>query len=422
MINKKLTILLTLITFCFVFAETSVFSSISMGDIDPSFKYKTGIATIDSISQSNHNFSTWAYQKNTTFSISFSYSMNNVEDNNGNTSAYDDLSIDEIVFTLPFGNKNVFGFSFYPTNIVDMTNTSESEATLDEGFENTYLKTLETRIGSISNLSLIYGKKINDLSFGTNVSAKFGNYDTNRRYLYRTYEADNETIEWEKYFENKEKTQFFHVTFGGSFLYTSKYGLNLGGNFSLPLSTYAQKLTSSNSTTSYGTVIEEIDSEKYEINDVEWPFEFSTGLSYDFDKYSLSYDYFFKGYNGLNLGFDDSELSNYSRSVIGLSFKPSKKRIESYYKKIVYSVYFSHESRPYQFYSKTDDKYYDISDISGTLSFKLPYNRDRSNVDLRFTYTRSADTNDSLIDNIIKFQINFNSFDNWWLKKERYND
>ncbi|NOR44493.1 MAG: hypothetical protein GQ534_02820 [Candidatus Delongbacteria bacterium] len=416
MINKKSTILLTLITFCFVFAETSVFSSISMGDIDPSFKYKTGVAVIDSISQSNHNFSAWTYQKNTTFSISFSYSMNNVTDADDNTSAYDDFSIDEIALAVPFGDKSVFGFSFYPTNIVDMTNTSESEATLDEGFENTYLKTLETRVGSISNLSLIYGKKIDNISFGTNLSAKFGNYDVNRRYLYRTYEDDNETVEWEKYFENKEKTQFFHVTFGGSCLYTSKYGLNIGGNFSLPISTYAQKLTSSNSTTSYGTIIEEIDSGEYELTDVEWPFEFSAGLSYDFNRYNLSYDYFFKGYDGLNLGFDDNALSNYSRSVIGLSFKPSKKRIESYYKKIIYSAYFSYESRPYQY------ELNDISDISGTLSFKLPYNKDRSNVDLRFTFTRSADSNDSLVDNILKFQINFNSFDNWWLKKERYND
>ncbi|MDA3884329.1 MAG: hypothetical protein PF638_01925 [Candidatus Delongbacteria bacterium] len=419
MINKKLTIILTLITFCLIFAETSVFSSISMGDIDPSFKYKTGIAIVDSISQSNHNFSTWTYQKNTTFSISFSYTMNNVKDADDNSSSYDDFSIDEIIFTLPFGNKNVFGFSFYPTNIVDMTNVSEEDS-LNVGFENTNIQTLETRVGSISNISLIYGKKINDLSFGTNISAKFGNYDVNRRYLYRTYEADNETIEWEKYFENKEKTQFFHVTFGGSCLYTSKYGLNIGGSFSLPISTYAQKLTSSNSTTSYGTVIEEIDSDQYELTDVEWPFEFSAGFSYDFDKYNLSYDYFFKGYDGLKLGFDDNALSNYSRSVIGISFKPSKRRIESYYKKIVYSAYFSYESRPYQY--ETNNELYDISDISGTLSFKLPYNRDRSNVDLRFTFTRSADSNDSLIDNILKFQINFNSFDNWWLKKERYND
>lgn len=419
MINKKSTILLTLITFCFVFAETSIFSSISMGDIDPSFKYKTGVAVIDSISPSNHNYATWAYQKNTTLSISFSYSMNNVTDANDNTSAYDNFSIDEIVFALPFGDKNVFGFSFYPTNIVDMTNVSETEEPQNESFENTYLQTLETRIGSISNISLIYGKRINDLSFGTNISAKFGNYDVNRRYLYSTYyenEGPGDDPEWEKYFENKEKTQFFHVTFGGSFLYTSKYGLNFGGNFSLPVSTYAQKLTSSNSTTSYGTVIEEIDSDKYELTDVEWPFEFSAGISYDFDKYNLSYDYFFKGYDGLNLEFDDNKLSNYSRSVIGLSFKPSKKRIESYYKKIIYSAYFSYESRPYQY------ELNDISDISGTLSFKLPYNKDRSNVDLRFTFTRSADSNDSLVDNIMKFQINFNSFDNWWLKKERYND
>ncbi|MCK4979299.1 MAG: hypothetical protein KAS62_02830, partial [Candidatus Delongbacteria bacterium] len=129
-----------------------------------------------------------------------------------------------------------------------------------------------------------------------------------------------------------------------------------------------------------------------------------------------SYDYFFKGYDGLKLGFDDTELSNYNRSVLGVSFKPSKKRIETYYKKIVYSAYFSHESRPYQY------ELNDITDISGTLSLKLPYNHDRSNIDLRMTYTRSADSRDSLIDNILKFQINFNSFDNWWLKKEKYND
>lgn len=419
MTYRKSTILLTLLSFCILFAETSIFSSISMGDIDPSFKYKTGIATIDSISQSNHNFSTWTYQKNTTFSISFSYSMNNVEDDNGNSSTYDDFSIDEIVFTLPFGNSNIFGFSFYPTNIVDLSSVSETEANLSEGFENTYIQTLENRVGSISNLSLLYGKKIHDYSFSAALSAKFGNYDVNRRYYYRNDVDDDGVVDpedWEKYFENKEKTQFFNTTVGGSFLYTSKFGLNLGGTFSIPMTTYAYKLLNFDSTTSYGTVIEEIDEEEYELTNVEWPIEYALGFSYDYDKYNLSYDYFFKGFEGLNLGFDDSELSNYSRSVVGLSFKPSKKRIESYYKKIVYSAFFAYEKRPYQY------KMNDIVDLSTTLALKLPYNKDRSNIELRTTFTRSADSNDSLIDNIIKFQINFNSFDNWWLKKERYND
>ncbi|MCK4978873.1 MAG: hypothetical protein KAS62_00685, partial [Candidatus Delongbacteria bacterium] len=164
MISKKITILFTLFTFFFVFAETSIFSTISMGDIDPSFKYKTGIAVIDSISLSNHNYSAWTYQKNSTFSISFSYSLNAVEDTNGNTSEYDDFSIDEMIFTLPFGDNNIFGFAFYPTTIVDMASVSE-EVEQNESFENTYLKTLENRVGSISNLSLIYGKRINETSF-----------------------------------------------------------------------------------------------------------------------------------------------------------------------------------------------------------------------------------------------------------------
>ena len=408
MINKKNTILFTLFTFFFVFAETSIFSTISMGDIEPSFKYKTGIAVIDSISLSNHNYSAWTYQKNSTFSISFSYSLNTVEDTNGSTSKYDDFSIDELIFALPFGNNNIFGFAFYPTTIVDITNVSDNKEMI-EGFENTYLKTLENRVGSISNLSLIYGKRINDISFSLDTSAKFGNYNVIRRYLYST-------VDWDDYFEKKVINQIFHVTLGGSFLYSPRHGLNIGGSFSLPVSTHGYKILNFDRTTSYGTVIEEIDSEEYEINDLDWPLEFSTGISYVFDKYEFSYDYFFKGFDGLNLGFDDTELSNYSRSVLGLSFKPSKKRIDTYYKKIVYSAYFSHESRPYQY------ELNDISDISGTLSFKLPYNNNRSNVDLRMTYTRSADSNDSLIDNILKFQINFNSFDNWWLKKEKYND
>ncbi|MCK5760992.1 MAG: hypothetical protein KAH33_06830, partial [Candidatus Delongbacteria bacterium] len=172
MISKKITILFTLFTFFSVFAETSIFSTISMGDIEPSFKYKTGIAVIDSISLSNHNYSAWTYQKNSTFSISFSYSLNTVEDTNGSTSKYDDFSIDELIFALPFGNNNIFGFAFYPTTIVDITNVSDNKEMI-EGFENTYLKTLENRVGSISNLSLIYGKRINDISFSLDTSAKF---------------------------------------------------------------------------------------------------------------------------------------------------------------------------------------------------------------------------------------------------------
>ncbi|MBN2789771.1 MAG: hypothetical protein JXR69_06250 [Candidatus Delongbacteria bacterium] len=419
MINKKITILFTLITFYFVFAETSIFSTIAMGDIDPSFKYKTGVAIIDSISQSNHNYSTWAYQKNATFSISFSYSLNNVKDANDNSSAYDDFSIDEIVFTLPFGNSNIFGFSFYPTTLVNMSNVSENEVGLEEGFEDTYIQTLENRIGSVSNLSLIYGKKFDSFAFGCDLSAKFGNYDVNRRYLYRTYD-DNDDIDWDKYFENKEKTQFFHTTIGGSFLYNSKFGLNVGGSISFPMTTYANKILNFDRTTSYGTVLETIDSDESEIKDVEWPLEYALGLSYKLDKFNISYDYFFKGFDGLNAGFDNSELSNYYRSVLGLSYRLSSKRVDTYYKKIVYSAFFSYEKRPYQY--ENSGNFYDINDISATLAFKFPYNLHRSNVEFRTTFTRAADSDNNLVDNILKFQINFNSFDNWWLKKEKYDD
>ena len=143
MLNRKTTILFTLFTFFFVLAETSIFSTISMGDIDPSFKYKTGVAVIDSISLSNHNYSAQTYQKNSTFSISFSYSLHTVIGAGNRSSKYADFSIDEMIFTQPFGNNSIFGFSFYPTTIVDITNISENEVNLDEGFENTYLKTLE---------------------------------------------------------------------------------------------------------------------------------------------------------------------------------------------------------------------------------------------------------------------------------------
>jgi len=414
---KNNILILTLITVSYLFPDTSSFSFLSLGDIEPTLNTSTGFAFTDSLILKNHNYASWTHLSNTSFSLSASYYMHSTENTEGVSSQYDRFTFEDISFALPFGNRNFFGFSYYPVSVTDITNVTESETALDDSFENTSIMTLESKKGSISNVSLIYGRGFNSLSAAVNASFKLGNYDLVRRYKYTTYVGDTDVIDWEKYFESSEKTQLFHFTAGGNLLYETPVGIKIGALFSVPMYSFVNKIKEFDRTTSYGTLIEEISESEYELKDPEWPFEYGFGIEYKFSNFLFSYDYSGKQYSKLDLGIDETELVNYSRNVLGVSYDPRHRKYDPYYKRMVYSGYLSVEKRPYDYCGNA------IYDFTETLGLNFPFNHDKTNIEIKFSLTQSGSVEDNgLEDNIFKIQLNLISSDSWKLKKEKYND
>ncbi len=401
-----------------LFGDTSGFSALSLGDFDTSLSNSTGIAYTDSLVLKNHNYAAWSSLSNTCFSVSASYYSHELKDTDG-SSSFDRFIFEDMNFAIPFGNRNVFGIAYYPVAIADITNVTTSEETVPESFEETTLRTLETKKGSVSNGSFIYGKGFKDVLLSISPSFKFGNYEVTRRYKYTSYIEGSDVVDWEKYFESTETTQIFHFTIGGGILYKSPSGIGLGATFSFPITSYVNKISGFNSTTSYGTVIDNISEEEEEITDAEWPAEFGLGVSYKFQKFVFSYDFYLKQFDGIKTGIDDDilTLTDYSRNVFGISFDPRYKRYDPYYKRMVYSGYLSFEKRPYEAFSEP------VYDITGTLGLNFPFNNEKTNIELKLGYTRSGNIDDNgLENNSIRLQLNFISSDRWKLKKERYND
>ncbi|MCG2760363.1 MAG: hypothetical protein L6407_04020, partial [Candidatus Delongbacteria bacterium] len=133
--------LCTLLFASYAFCDTSAFSVISLGDIEPSMYNSTGIAFTDSLVLKNHNYAGWTSLSNTSFSISASYYAHYLKDEFSDGSNYDRFTFEDISFALPFGNRHIFGVAYYPISIVDISNVTESEVMIEDSFDNTYIKT-----------------------------------------------------------------------------------------------------------------------------------------------------------------------------------------------------------------------------------------------------------------------------------------
>lgn len=413
---------LLLISSALLFGDTSAFSALSFGDLNPTLNGTTGTAFADSLVLRNHNYASWTGLSNTSFSVSASFYYNTVDTENGR-SEYDRFTFEDLSFAMPFGSGNVLGFSYYPETVVDITGVTLSEEKVPESFEETTIRTLETKKGSLSNASLIYGKEVGKFSASVNSSFLFGNYETSRLYKYTSYVEGTELIDWEKYFEDRRTTQIFHFRIGGGLLYDAPYGIRLGASFIIPLYSNVEIIEKFSRTTSYGTVTETLSEEKSEVDDAEWPSEFALGLSYRYKDLVLSYDYTAKLFDGKNTGMNDGvELINYTRNTLGVSLLQRKRRFDPYYKRMVYSGYLSIEKRPYEYNTDLNDLN-PVYDITGTLGLNFPFNNDRTNLELRLGYTVTGSKEENGIENrVFKVSFNFISSDRWRLRKQKYDD
>lgn len=413
MLNSKYISYLIMTLTVLAFSETSPFSAVSLGDIDVSLSNSTGMAVNDSLVIKNHNYASWTGIANTTFSISSSYSLSRVEDSSGKTSEYDRFSFEDLSFAMPFGNGNVFGFSYYPASITDISGVTELKL-VESSFEEAVSRTLETKKGSLSNASLIYGKHFSGLAFAADASFKFGNYNRTKRY---NYESLSQYYYTDNYFEEREITQLSHFTLGAGMIYDHSSGLSLGANISVPVSSSGSRIYQFDRTTSYGSVLEEIYQDSGNLSGVEWPFEYGAGIGYRLSGVVFSYDFVLKQFDGINTGVDDTALTNYYRHVIGLRYAPRERRYDPYLKRMAYSGYLTLEKRPFEYNGNP------VFDTTGTLGLNFPFNNDRTNVEIKLSYTKSGSLSDNGLEgNTFKMQFNFISSDNWWLKKEKYND
>ncbi|MBN2857358.1 MAG: hypothetical protein JXN63_03045 [Candidatus Delongbacteria bacterium] len=413
MLNSKYISYLIITITVLAFSETSAFSAVSIGDIDVSLSSSTGIALNDSLVIKNHNYASWTGIANTTFSISSSYSINSVEDISGNNSDYDRFSFEDLSFAMPFGNGHIFGFSYYPAAVSDISGVSGPEL-VENSFEEAVSRTLETKKGSISNASLIYGKHFSGFAFAADASFKFGNYNRTKRY---NYTSVSETYLTDNYFEEREITQISHFTLGSGVIYDHSSGLSFGAKISLPVSSSGTGIYQFDRTTSYGSVLEKIYENTGGLSVVEWPVEYGAGLGYRTSGFVFSYDFVLKKFDGLKTGIDDTAMSDYYRHVIGLRYAPRQRRYDPYLKRMAYSGYLTIEKRPFDYNGNP------VFDTTGTLGLNFPFNNDRTNVEIKFSYIRSGSVSDNALEgNTFRMQFNFISSDSWWLKKEKYND
>ncbi len=396
---------------------TSPFSALSFGDFEPTVTLQPGTAVGDSLNLSAHNYATWAQIVNTTFSVRSSLYFHKLEQQDGRTSQYDRFAFEEILFAMPFAERHFFGFSYYPVAVSEYSAVSEMTE-LSNSFEYTKTRTLESRKGSIANASVIYGFSVSDISVAAGASFRFGNYDITSRYHYATYwDSDFSNLNWEKFFERKNTAGFANFTPDISVFYRSPSGLNAGAKIVIPVATSYSKKSSFKRTTSFGTVLETISEDESPSENSDWPLEFGLGLSYSINNLTLAYDYSSMLFDGTETRLDDTILNDRTRHSAGFKYRPSSRIFDSYYKRITYSGSFSVEKRPYRFGGK------DISDISQTIGFLLPFNNDRSAIDITVSHTSSGNLSDNGIEGrSFRITFGFISSDRWKLRKERYTD
>ena len=414
---KYLIILLFCMTVVPLKSGTSPFSALSFGDFEPTIALTPGTAVSDSLNLSAHNYATWSCLVNTTFSVKSSYYLHNLKQNGGLSSEYDRFSFEEILFAMPFAEKHFIGFSYYPVAVSENSAVSDMSE-LVNSFEHTKTRTLQTRKGSIANASLIYGFSAAGLSVATGASFRFGNYDITSRYHYASYwDPDFSNLNWEKFYERKDITGFAHFTPDLSLFYKSPYGLDAGAKISFPVATSYSNKSSFKRTTSFGTILEDISESDVSSKDSDWPVELAFGVSYSISKLRFAYDYSSMFFRGTDTRLDSTILNDRIRHSAGFQFRASTRIFDPYHKRITYSGSVSYEKRPYNFNGN------DIHDVSQSVGLSLPFNNDRSAIDITMSHTSSGSLSDNGMEGrSFRITFGFISSDRWKIRKERYAD
>ncbi len=406
--NKTLVIII-LSTFFTLYGETTIFSSLGIGDIKNNSYMNLGFANFDSLALSDKNFATWSKLNNVTYNVSFSYFYNVVDDDFTSTSTnYDHLSVSGFNFALPISRSgHTIGLSISPFALSDIMTISPKKK-LETTFPNEseiYLETLETKISSINSASLIYAGSISDFSFSASFGCTFGSVNKNMQYNFYN-ESENGSFDIPQIFSDYFETNFYAFNFGLGTFYKFR-NLSLGGSITLPFHKSAVLITKENT------------DRKIEKNfpDFDWPLSYGFGAGYQISKnWKTAVDFEYIEMSKINLAQDDL-YEDYFKLTSKIYYRKKYRITAPFYEKIGYNLGFSINNRGVK-----DPIYQNrIKEETALVGITIPYNKQRSALDLNFGITKSGDKgNNLMVDYIYKLQISLNNSGNWWLREKEY--
>ncbi|PID29471.1 MAG: hypothetical protein CR982_02620 [Candidatus Cloacimonadota bacterium] len=401
---KRAIFLLIFISTHFLYSETSPFSIFGVGDIYPFGSIKNSIIEEDSISISSDIFSNWSRLRNMTFSLSYSLVAHNTYGELSEGSNYDEMLISGFNLALPFGERNIVGVSLYPLSSQDYTFFGD-EIQTENSFGEILKKTNERYVGGVDAFSLLYVKSYANHSFSLDFFSRFGNFRRKVETLFTSYDPGVTYSGTRSIKENFQKT-FYHSGFG--FSTTAYYGMfDISGMIRVPFYSWGKE---------YNRKFNGVKSDS--IISVEWPLEFGANISFKPNK-NISSNFKFSGiaFESKDLGVTFEKQKNFYEFSLGVSYTPSRRLYDSYYKRISYGLYGAYTLTGI----KAEEN--DINRYRFAINLGFPYNEKRSKIESQFFIENQGDkVKNGISDLKLGFSLTVTGSDNWWLKKKKYND
>ncbi|MBN1967962.1 MAG: hypothetical protein JXR48_14110 [Candidatus Delongbacteria bacterium] len=403
-------LVLVLMIIGFVNAETSPFSVFGLGDILPFSNTSNGFAVKDSTSISSPVFTSWLEVRNMSYNVSFSSSFHSTFGEKSSNSTYDDFQISGFSLCLPFGDGNIIGASLTPFSIAKYSVYGDTVA-VTNAYGYTTQKTTEVISGSINSFALVYGHKFDNFSLAVDYSSRFG---TIRKKIETIFESYDDSVPFEaRSVLDSYQTSIYHGGFGLSGLYGFE-NLTLAASANFWLFDYGKKTQ------------EKADNDNIDESvEVEWPFEFKCGLSYNPKKWFTAYsDLTYINFSNVNLGISNQASSsayNYTKDyydvALGVRFKYSDRLFDDYFKRISYGVSGGIKNLGIEINDNSVYQYY------SNLELIFPYNDNRSWIKTLFGVSMTGDKDQfGMSDIVFTSTIVLSGNNNWWLRKKKYND
>ena len=386
--------------------DTSIFSSLGIGDINPTTMFTSGICYDDSTNIKSHNFVNWADIEHMHYTISFGFNYYQAKTETG-SSNFDGVSINGFNLALPFGDGNAFGVSLTPYSLVDISSFySETQVDTSNAFGEIYYESLTKKLGGINNLALVYAKKINDFSFSTNLSGKFGSINKNVQYRFSD-EASSPAFDQYDYF-SEYRTNMLNISLGGGIKYSYNNVVSISGLFEIPVFNDVTEFSSHTN----------VDEVEIAVEDTEWPITVGAGIFYKPNQFSYSAEFLFTNFSGKNIGFyDETEYADFYKLGFSVGYSNYTNQLSDYYKRIKYSLDFAYIQKPYLYNDNN------INDLSAMVGIIFPYNNENSSVRIDGGIVQSGDIATNTIESTtFKFGLTLNGSGNWWLRTKRYDD
>lgn len=417
-----------------ILADTSIFSGSGIGEFNPNSRFKASTAVYDSTSLSSENKAVWADIINMTYSVSLDYRNYDLEALSGSNNNYDDFKVSGFNLAVPFGEKNVIGLSLKPITYIDYLYKTDfiKDSVNNNSFEDISSQNFVSRHGSINSISLSYSKKISNYAFSLGFGTIFGYLE---RELRTTFKNNDEVNSFDDaFYESMFRNNIYHLTFDAGFRYKVNDNFSIGAQASIPFRKMGEESYTfthyyyAYSSSGYRYLVEDeiTKNDGIDIEDIDWPAYLTVGAAYNHKGFNLAFDFKYAGFNGMNIGFakkENEELSNYYALAFEANYRHSFRRLVPYYQKIKYSTGFTYEKLADKSSIINCGYYNDLAVSTFKAGLELPYNNEMSHVGFNFYYSLKGDNKENYFEEkILKFEMVLSGSNNWWLRKQRYND